>query len=281
MQALPLSLEFAAKEDLPQFLVIFFYLIATGVSIAVFRHSPTHFNLQLSFYVLVDVIVFSFLIHVGGGMRNALGAIMLVSLAGACLVGHGILVLFYASLATVAILLGELIKIAAYGFDIVGLFQSGIFGACFFGVGISSRLIAKRLIANELLAQRQEIALKNQMLVNQRVIEEMHDGILVLSQSGSIRQHNPRARYLLGLSDLPDIELENYAPELSARFFLWRAHPIDKPVLFKAKASSMNLGARFIPTESSENDVLVFLEDMEHLQEQARQLKLAALGRLT
>ena len=40
LQALPLSLEFAAKEDLPQFLVIFFYLIATGVSIAVSLFFP-------------------------------------------------------------------------------------------------------------------------------------------------------------------------------------------------------------------------------------------------
>ncbi|MDR2508081.1 MAG: PAS domain-containing protein [Candidatus Accumulibacter sp.] len=281
LQALPLSSVFEAQENLPQCLAIFFYLITASVSIAVFRRSATHFNLKLSFYVLVDVIVFSFLIHVGGGLRNALGVIMLASLAGACLVGHGILVLFYASLATVAILLGELIKIAVYGFDIVGLFQSGIFSACFFGVGISSRLIAKRLIENERLAQRQKLALKNQMLVNQRVIEEMHDGILVLSQDGNIKQHNPRAGHLLGLGDLPVLELRNYAPELAARFFLWRAHPVDKPLLFKAKASGVNFGARFIPTESSENDVLVFIEDMEHLQEQARQLKLAALGRLT
>ena len=38
------------------------------------------------------------------------------------------------------------------------------------------------------------------------------------------------------------------------------------------------LRARFVTTESSERDVLVFLEDMGSLQEQARQLKLAALG---
>ena len=38
---------------------------------------------------------------------------------------------------------------------------------------------------------------------------------------------------------------------------------------------------RFAATESSEHDVLVFVEDMGRLQEQTRQLKLAALGRLT
>ena len=43
----------------------------------------------------------------------------------------------------------------------------------------------------------------------------------------------------------------------------------------------MHLRARFISTESSNGDVLVLLEDLGRLQEQARQLKLAALGRLT
>jgi two-component system sensor histidine kinase PilS (NtrC family) len=43
----------------------------------------------------------------------------------------------------------------------------------------------------------------------------------------------------------------------------------------------MQLRARFVSTDSSERDVLVFLEDTGRLQEQARQLKLAALGRLT
>ena len=43
----------------------------------------------------------------------------------------------------------------------------------------------------------------------------------------------------------------------------------------------MQLRARFTPTKSSDGDVLVLLEDLGRLQEQARQLKLAALGRLT
>ena len=53
------------------------------------------------------------------------------------------------------------------------------------------------------------------------------------------------------------------------------------PVLVRAPASGMHLRVRFVSTESSDRDVLVFLEDMGRLQEQARQLKLAALGRLT
>ncbi|HOE96366.1 MAG TPA: hypothetical protein PK847_07240, partial [Candidatus Sumerlaeota bacterium] len=38
---------------------------------------------------------------------------------------------------------------------------------------------------------------------------------------------------------------------------------------------------RFVGTASTESDVLVFLENVSRLREQAQQIKLAALGRLT
>ncbi|MDR1275663.1 MAG: PAS domain-containing protein [Candidatus Accumulibacter sp.] len=281
VDAAPLSSLFSSERSAFQSMLVVFYLLATSAAIVTLHYYGSHFNLQLSLHVLVDVAVFSLLIHLGGGLRSALGAMMLVSLAGACLVGHGILVLFYAALATVAILLGEIFKTVVYGFDIADLFQAGVFSACFFGVGLSARLIAKRLITNELLAQRRGIALKNQTLINQRVIEEVHDGVLVLNQNGDIRQHNPRAEHLLGLGEAAGRSLQSYSPELAARFFAWRNRPLDEYVVCRAQTSGMNLSARFIATESSENDVLVLIEDAERLQERARQLKLAALGRLT
>jgi two-component system sensor histidine kinase PilS (NtrC family) len=52
-------------------------------------------------------------------------------------------------------------------------------------------------------------------------------------------------------------------------------------VIVRALVSDLTLSVRFVPTESSGRDVLVFLEDMGRIQAQAQQLKLAALGRLT
>jgi len=75
--------------------------------------------------------------------------------------------------------------------------------------------------------------------------------------------------------------LANYSTELARGYTDWCEHATDEPVLVRAPASGLQLRARFVSTDSSERDVLVFLEDMGRLQEQARQLKLAALGRLT
>jgi hypothetical protein len=60
--------------------------------------------MQLTASVLVDVLVMTLLIHVGGGLGSGFGSMLLVTLAGAGLVGQGRLVLFYAAMATLAVL---------------------------------------------------------------------------------------------------------------------------------------------------------------------------------
>jgi two-component system sensor histidine kinase PilS (NtrC family) len=47
------------------------------------------------------------------------------------------------------------------------------------------------------------------------------------------------------------------------------------------QANGMQLRVRFVGTESTQSEVLAFLENMSRLREQAQQIKLAALGRLT
>jgi two-component system sensor histidine kinase PilS (NtrC family) len=258
-----------------------FYLLMTTLALIVTHRYRRRFNLQLSANVLVDIFVITTLMHTGGGLGSGLGAMLLATLAGAGLVGQGRLVLFYAAVATLSVLFEQLYRALAYDFDAAGFFQAGVFSAGFFAVAISARLLARRVLANEELARQRGVELRNQMLISQRVIEEMQDGVLVLTQNGWIKQHNPRAEGLLGLVSLPDAMLSNCSPELAIGFARWRDRSTDDSVVVNAPASGLQLRARFVPTESSERDVLVFLEDMGRLQAQAQQLKLAALGRLT
>ena len=257
------------------------YLVATLISLAGVSIYRRRFNLQLSAHVLVDVLALTLLMNFGGGARSGMGVLLLVSLAGSGLVGQGRLVLFYAAVATLTVLYEQTYRAITTDFDTADFFQTGLFCAGFFGIAISARLIARRVIANEELARRRGIDLRNQTLVSQRIIEQMQDGVLVIDRGGLVRQNNPRAEKLLGLSDPAERQLANYSTELARSFVIWCGRPSSEPVLVRAPASGMQLRARFVSTDSSERDVLVFLEDTGRLQEQARQLKLAALGRLT
>ena len=222
------------------------YLLATASSMIGRQYYRRRFNMQLSLNVLADIVVLTLLMHTGGGLRSGLGIMLLVMLAGAGLVGQGRLVLFYAALATIV-----------------------------------ARLLARRVIANEELARKRGVELRNQILISQRVIEEMQEGVLVISRAGIVKLHNPRVEQLLGLGDPTGHLLVDYSTELARGFADWCEFVSDAPMVVRAPASGMQLRARFVSTDSSERDVLVFLEDTGRLQEQARQLKLAALGRLT
>ncbi len=257
------------------------YLLATIASLIWGRVFRYRFNLQLSLQVLLDVVFMTVLIHLSGGLRGGFGVMLMVMLAGAGMVGQGRLVLFYAAVATLAVLFEQVYRGLNDDFELADFFQAGLFCIGFFAVAISARLLASRVIANEELVKQRNIDLRNQMLVSQQVISEMQDGILVLGRDGVVKQHNPRAEELLGLDDPTGHMLADYSSELSRSFADWCALPSSASVFVRAPASGMYLRAHFVSTESSERDVLVFLENMERLQEQARQIKLAALGRLT
>jgi two-component system sensor histidine kinase PilS (NtrC family) len=77
---------------------------------------------------------------------------LLVTLAGAGLVGQGRLVLFYAAMATLAVLFEQSYRALQNDFDAAGFFHAGVFSAGFFAVAVSARLLARRVIANEALA---------------------------------------------------------------------------------------------------------------------------------
>ena len=280
--AQPTPVSLLSQENNPYRLAITgFYLLTAAASLGVLHFYRRRFNRQLSIQVLLDVLVLTALAHAGGGLKSGMGIMLMVTLAGAGLVGQGRLVLFYAATATLAMLAEHSLRAFSNDLEIVDFFQAGLIGTGFFAVAITARLLANRVITNEQLARKRGEELHNQTLISQHIIEEMQDGVLVLDRAGLIRQHNPRIKQLLGLGDPTNRELTSYSTELAQSFRNWCQHNRPDPVMVRAPASGMLLSARFIATASSQGDVLVLLEDLNRLQEQARQLKLAALGRLT
>ncbi len=257
------------------------YLASAIVSVIVAYACRQHASSQITVGVLADLLVMTLLIHVGGGLGSGFGSMLLVSLAGAGLVGEGRLVIFYAALATLAVLFEQSFRGLQTDLEATAFFHAGVFSIAFFAVAISARLLARRVLANEDLARRRGIDLKKQTLVSQRVIEEMQEGVLVLADDARVAQSNPRARQLLAASASGEPALRECSPELVQAFADWWRERGDGTVLVQVPANGTQLRVRFVTTASGDGDVLVFLEDMSRLREQAQQIKLAALGRLT
>ncbi|MEO7729123.1 MAG: HAMP domain-containing sensor histidine kinase, partial [Burkholderiales bacterium] len=79
-----------------------------------------------------------------------------------------------------------------------------------------------------------------------------------------------------------DRSLKSYAPALAQRLEEWRRNPIAAFNPMSTVLQDNKIGARFVPVGRSRKvGAVIFLEDMSRVQAQARQMKLAALGRLT
>src|SRR4029077_13481093 len=105
--------------------------------------------------------------------------------------------------------------------------------------------------------------------------------VLVVDAQGRVHLHNPRAADLLGRL-VPDLSrIEDFSQELAQRLAAWRAGQGASSVNVQFSESGRLVRARFVSASAGGSSSLVFLEDLSKLQEQAQQLKLAALGRLT
>jgi two-component system, NtrC family, sensor histidine kinase PilS len=257
------------------------YMFATVVGLLLATYWPRWFNRQLSAQMVVDVGVVSSLMYLAGGVGSGLSVLLLVSLAAASLVGRGRLVLFYAALATLAVLLTQIYGITVEGFEPSSIVQAGFISAGFFATAILARLLGQRAMVNEDLARRRGEALDNQILISQRVVERMQDGVLIVAQGGLVSHSNPVARAMLGLpSEEAPVELAAQAPGLAKALQAWDTKDADDGLHFSA-IDGRDLQARFERTASSDGEVLVFLDDLGRIKERAQQLKLASLGRLT
>lgn len=256
------------------------YLLLAVAFLVVLLRRPRRFNLQLSVQVTVDIAALTLMMFASGGQKSGIAMLLLVVVAGAALVGQGRMTLFYAALASLAMLLEESWRALALEADAADFVRTGIICIAFFATAIIARLLAQRVVANETLARERGRELNDQLRISERIIRDMEDGVLVVDGDGHVRLLNPRSEVLLGVQAAAGAELTTLSRALADRFRVWSAQPVEMVEMLRQE-SGPPLRVRYMPSAELGGHALIYLEDMERVQSQAQQLKLAALGRLT
>jgi two-component system sensor histidine kinase PilS (NtrC family) len=256
------------------------YLLLSVVFQSLLRNLRDLFNLQLSAHLALDIVAITLLMYASGGIRSGLGVMLLIALTGAALVAPRRLSLLYAALAGIALLLEQSYWVLKYDAPEANYLQPALLAiGGFAGAGVVSWL-AQRVAANESLARERGRALETQLRVNQLVIADMQDGVLVLDRDGRVAQHNPQAQRLLGAGALRGVELARLLPGFDERWRTWREGDATS-AQSELELRGRGLRLRLMETGAIEQLAVLFLEDTTRSREEAQQLKLAALGRLT
>jgi two-component system sensor histidine kinase PilS (NtrC family) len=263
--------------------VSFGYLFLGIVFQAGLRNLRDRFNSQLSAHVFADIAAITLLLNASGGLSSGLGVMVLVSLTGAALVAPQRLTYLYAAVATIALLLEQTYWVLVHDAPTANYLQPGLLAIGYFASAGVTGWLAQRVAANEMLARRRGRELGIQMRINQLVIEELHDGVMVLDGGGRIVQHNPQAKRMVGAEPLLGMDVTQALPGFVQPWREWSSGsaPIE-PASADVEVRGKGIRARLLDAGSEEEGYSVlFLEDITRSREQAQQLKLAALGRIT
>src|SRR5690606_21970125 len=223
----------------------------------------------------VDFVVLVAVMAISGGHGSGIAGLMMVYVAGAGVLAEGRLPLFFASVATLLVLAENTWRSLAGG-GASDTVRVAIVCIAFFAIALTTRLLAARARTHETIAEARGEALGRQQAINERIIEDMHDGVLVFGQNGRLLQVNPRARELLG----PGLEAGAHMPALDAAVAACRASGSFDSMQLPLGPDERPMRCRALLAHTAgegEGDVLVYLTDYADVQKQIQQQKLAAL----
>lgn len=276
---------FGSKSQALFIMASMIYLALTMGSLGAARSRMFGFENQATFLAFVDITVISLLTYASGGFDSGLALLLIVTVAAVSLVLDRRMTIFFASLGTVAVTVEHNWDFLIGGPLITeGYSQVAMLGVGLFATAGLSYMLATRLRATEELAAQRGIDLANLAQVNELIIKNMQSGVLVCDRIGQVRMINDPARNFLGFRQ--DIKkppaLADIFPDLAHQLTKWVSHRDNRARQVAESPTGYMLLPRFVPIgKEKDAGVLVFLQDTSVLRQQAQQLKMEALARLT
>ncbi|MEM7469156.1 MAG: HAMP domain-containing sensor histidine kinase [Pseudomonadota bacterium] len=239
-----------------------------------------HYRYQVYAAVVVDIVVFTLIIHASGGIGGGFGILLIISVAGACLLIRGVLPILFAALATIAVLAETSYGVQFMDYPVASYTASGLLGAALFGSAILATVLAEQARRSEVLAAERAVDIENLSRLNEYIVQRMRSGILVLDDASSVVHMNDAAQTMVGVAPGGyENKLADVSKPISAAYRSWVVNEINSKNPVDTGEQGQSVVASF--TGLADGGTLVFLEDAAEMQQRAQQLKLASLGRLT
>ncbi len=246
------------------------------------EYSPSQRKLFGS--LLIDVVAISLLMHASGGAVSGLGYLLLIAIAAGGIMLREQISFFLAAITTIVVIGEGAFRFLILTQDNKSLFASGTLGALAFLTALLFQYLTKKIRLSYAEAEAQAAQAAHLQKLAQLIVERMRTGIVVLNKNLDIQLCNQAALKLLGAPHdaAEPLRLDRF-PELYRKHQSWQRNANDHSPYLKLNADTISEAkvnfAYLEPGDST--DVLIFLEDVRSINQQAQQLKLASLGRLT
>lgn len=256
------------------------YLVLSIISGICIFWRLTAYATQAQWLILTDILILTLIMHASGGVNSGMGALLAVSIAAGGLLIGGRCAMFFAALASLAVLAEQVFADYMHSFNSNSYANAGMLGASFFTIALLSYILAKRSEQILQLADQQKITITKLEDLNKYIIQHLQSGIVIANKQQDIQMANEAALRLANLSALP-AKLGDISGDLAKAFQTWLRDSEQNLVLLQLPNQS-EIHSRFMPLPTAhEFFYMIIIEDIALYHQQVQQSKLASLGRLT
>ncbi|MFL0810783.1 MAG: two-component sensor histidine kinase [Agarilytica sp.] len=260
------------------------YVVLTVVSLVLLFDKESYRSpLKVLLLLAIDLIALLTLVHASGGLGGGLGYLLVITAAISSMFLPGQLALAYAAAVSILLLLQTVFT--PVGKDLTKeLFSAGTLGFLVFITTISFYYLTTRIQSTAKEAAEKSAYAKQVVQLAQLIVTRMQTGIAVVNEFDQIELINDSAKLHLDL-DINKLYLGTEATEiadLAEILEVWRNNPVTGMAHVHKIRGRKDVRINFASVETESRPILIlYIEDYRTLIQQAQQLKLASLGRLT
>ncbi len=268
----------ASAPQIFGFVVSGYALFALGLMLRHYFTKGSYSPTQLFFEFFIDIGAIMFMSYCSGSADSGLPLLLIVSISAASITLPSQLSLAIAALATIS----AISEVAAHTlYEQVSAQQfivAGITGTAYFSAAIAIRYLSARIVKTQQLAERRRTDIEKLSAINQRIVERMQTGIIVMSRTGHIKLINDAAQELLD-SPIADVDQDQYAPAVLIEM---AKEGVNHSRIIAVGPQHLDVHVNMTNLEAQDHsDCLLYIENISKIAQRAQNLKLASLGRFT
>lgn len=266
------------------FVLLASYLLYALLAMGVCLKRSLSFDTQVLLTGTIDIIYIAMILSIMGTLQSGFGISLNIVIAALSILAPGRLAIFFAALASCLLISGSIVQYAVEGSRAFNsMFYSGIYGAGFFATALTAWYLANWVRSSENLARQRSYQLAELQRINEYIVGRLHSGVIYINQQQEIKLMNDAARSFFSLPKAGLVHsVRDLSPALSQKCdqFLDRAKKREKSA--QTALEALNLRIHFFATDLGDDlAVLIVLDDLSLVTQQAQQLKLASLGRFS
>ena len=245
------------------------------LSIGLYQLKLTHRSLAVNSitlfsFILIDQIYILSLIHISQDFNNGFPILLFTPVCIAAILFTDRKATFFAATATIGILIEHIFSLLRGSGDSQESVVIGLYGFSFFGISLAFQALSKHIDEANKEALSSEENATMLAAINSRIVERMRTGIIIFNKNNEIILDNKSAND--ALNDLPK-------NKIALKLMAWQKNKSSNHLIIQNKALQ-DIRISFSKLDK-QGHIIAFIDDMTELSQQAQQLKLASLGRLT